>query len=146
MGNFMTTIKKFKFDNKELRELAFAIRHKVFVIGQNCPQELEYENEEICTHFLLQNNKRAIATARYRYTDKGCKLERFAVLAEERGKGYGHIILNAMLEELKNYKGIIYMHAQVDVLPFYEKLGFKKEGEMFEEANIMHYRMKLHID
>ena len=29
------------------------------------------------------------------------------------------------------------------VLPFYEKLGFKKEGEEFEEAGIMHFKMYL---
>ena len=48
----------------------------------------------------------------------GYKLERFAVLEEERGKGYGHIILNAILDDLKNFRGVIYMHAQTDVLPF----------------------------
>jgi len=35
------------------------------------------------------------------------------------------------------------MHAQVEVLPFYEKLGFKKIGNIFEEANIKHYKMIL---
>ena len=71
------------------------------------------------------------------------KLERFAVLKEERGKGYGKHILNAILDDLKDYKGLIYIHAQEQVLPFYEKLGFKKEGDLFEEAGIMHYKMSL---
>ena len=59
------------------------------------------------------------------------------------GKGYGNHVLQAILKDLKDYTGLIYMHAQVQVLPFYEKLGFKKEGEIFEEAGIMHYKMKL---
>ena len=139
----MITIKKFYFDNKELREQAFAIRNEVFVIGQNCPQDLEYENEEICTHFLLFENNKPVATARYRETKKGCKLERFAVLEKNREKGYGKHILRAMLEDLKNYVGLIYLHAQVQVIPFYEKEGFIKKGEIFEEAGIMHYKMKL---
>tara|TARA_B100000902_G_scaffold223178_1_gene212014 strand:+ start:1655 stop:2083 length:429 start_codon:yes stop_codon:yes gene_type:complete len=138
----MIDIKKFKFDNKNLREKAFKIRHTVFVIGQNCPEDIEYENEEICTHFLLTYNREPIGTARYRKTNIGYKLERFAVLKEQRGKGFGHKILKAMLEDLSNYQGVIYMHAQVDVLPFYEKIGFKKEGKIFEEAGIMHYKMQ----
>ena len=33
------------------------------------------------------------------------------------------------------------MHAQVSVLPFYEKYGFIAVGEMFRECNIDHYKM-----
>lgn len=139
----MIEIKKFTFDNKSLMNKAFAIRHEVFVVGQNCPAELEYEFEEESTHFLVIHNNKAIATARHRKTEKGYKLERFAVLQTERGKGYGNLVLNAILKDLKNFSGLIYMHAQEQVLPFYEKIGFKKEGDIFEEAGIMHYKMKL---
>ena len=48
----MLKIDKFTFENKKLREQAFAIRHNVFVIGQNCPKHLEYENEESSTLFI----------------------------------------------------------------------------------------------
>ena len=136
-------IKKFTFEDEVLREKAFAIRHKVFVIGQNCPKDLEYEFEEESTHFLVIVNNKAVATARHRKTKKGYKLERFAVLESERGKGYGNHVLIAILKDLRDYAGLIYMHAQKQVLPFYEKLGFKKEGGIFEEAGIMHYKMKL---
>ena len=96
----MISIKKFTFENKALREHAFAIRHKVFVIGQNCPEDLEYEFEEESTHFLLLDNNIPLATARHRKTRKGFKLERFAVLETARGKGYGMQILKAILEDL----------------------------------------------
>ena len=136
-------IQKFTFKNKELRQKAFKIRHEVFVIGQNCPKNLEYEFEEYSTHFLLFKNNIPIATARHRKTEKGIKLERFAVLKKYRGQGYGMEILNAILEDLKNKKEMKYMHAQEQVIPFYEKVGFKKEGNRFEEAGIMHYKMTL---
>jgi len=122
---------------------AISIRHEVFVIGQNCPAKLEYEFEEESTHFLVINDNKPIATARHRKTKSGYKLERFAVLKNERGKGYGNIVLKAILNDLKDFSGLIYMHAQEEVLPFYEKLGFKKEGGRFEEAGIMHYKMTL---
>jgi len=83
----MIGLKKFTFDNSELMKIAHQIRYKVFVIGQNCPADLEYEFEEESTHFLVFYNKKAVATARHRKTKNGYKLERFAVLKSERGKG-----------------------------------------------------------
>ena len=140
----MIEIKKFHFNNADLMKTAHNIRHEVFVIGQNCPEEIEWEFEEESTHFLVYDNNEAVATARHRKTEKGYKLERFAVSEINRGKGYGHIVLTEILEDLKNVTEMIYMHAQIQVLPFYEKLGFIKEGVVFEEAGIMHYKMVLH--
>ena len=122
---------------------AHTIRHEVFVIGQNCPEEIEWEFEEESTHFLVFKKDKAVATARHRKTEKGYKLERFAVLNSERGKGYGHQVLKAILKDLKEFNGMTYMHAQTDVIPFYEKMGFVKTGNEFEEAGIMHYKMAL---
>jgi predicted GNAT family N-acyltransferase len=142
----MILIKKFTFENKSLRRKALAIRHKVFVIGQNCPEDLEYEFEEESTHFLLFEDEVPLATARHRKTEKGFKLERFAVLETARGKGYGMQILQAILHDLKDEIEVKYMHAQQQVIPFYEKVGFEKVGDLFEEAGIMHYKMKFSRD
>ena len=103
----MIEIKKFNFDNKELCKIAFSIRHKVFVIGQNCPENIEYEFEEESTHFLVYKDGKPLATARYRETSKGIKMERFAVLEEARGKGYGMQILKAMLKVDLMVKNIV---------------------------------------
>ena len=139
----MIKIKKFQFENRKLMKTAHNIRHEVFVIGQNCPEDIEWEFEEESTHFLVFDNKEAVATARHRETENGYKLERFAVLESKRSNGYGHIVLKEILEDLSNFNGNIYMHAQLDVIPFYEKMGFEKEGDLFVEANIMHYKMVL---
>ena len=53
------------------------------------------------------------------------------------------MILKAILDDLQTFNGMIYMHAQSEVLPFYKKMGFIKEGEEFEEAGIMHFKMIL---
>jgi len=139
----MIKIRKFQFENTELMKIAHNIRYEVFVIGQNCPEDIEWEFEEESTHFLVFENKEAVATARHRETENGYKLERFAVLKSKRSNGYGHIVLKAILEDLSDFSGNIYMHAQLDVIPFYEKMGFEKEGDLFIEANITHYKMSL---
>ena len=138
----MVEIKKFRFKDKELMKKAHKIRYDVFVIGQNCPEDLEWEFEEESTHFILIENDIPLATARHRKTESGFKLERFAVLSQARGKGFGMRILKTILEDLKDSNALKYMHAQEQVIPFYEKVGFKKSGNIFEEAGIMHYRME----
>ena len=137
----MITIERFTFQDKYLINQAFNIRNQVFVIEQSVDKKEEYEFEEESIHFILFKNNQACATARYRETEYGIKLERFAVLKEYRGLGYGMDILLKMLEDIKAKKEIKYLHAQVQVVPFYEKAGFKKVGDIFEEAQIMHYKM-----
>ena len=138
----MIEIKKFRFKDEVLMKKAHKIRYDVFVIGQNCPEELEWEFEEESTHFLLIENDIPLATARHRKTDNGFKLERFAVLSQARGKGFGMLILKAILDDIKESNALKYMHAQEQVTPFYEKVGFEKSGNIFEEAGIMHYKME----
>ena len=138
----MVEIKKFLFEDEVLMKKAHKIRYDVFVIGQNCPEELEWEFEEESTHFLLIENHIPLASARHRKTENGYKLERFAVLSQARGKGYGMLILKAILEDIKESNELKYMHAQEQVVPFYEKVGFEKSGNIFEEAGIMHYKME----
>ena len=139
----MIEIKKILFDEKNNLEKCFQIRKEVFVKEQKCDPRDEYENEEDSTHFLLIDDNTPVATARYRQTKNGIKMERFAVLKEMRGKGYGLLILNHMIADLSNNKLVKYLHAQVQVVGFYEKVGFKKIGEQFDEVGIMHYKMIL---
>ena len=139
----MVEIKKILFDEKNNLEKCFQIRKEVFVKEQKCDPRDEYENEEDSTHFLLIDDNTPVATARYRQTKNGIKMERFAVLKEMRGKGYGLLILNHMIADLSNNKLVKYLHAQVQVVGFYEKVGFKKIGEQFDEVGIMHYKMIL---
>jgi predicted GNAT family N-acyltransferase len=136
--------KRFTFEDKILAEQAFFIRRKVFVDEQGVDQKLEYDNEEQSNHYLLLVAGKPIATARWRETEKGIKLERFAVLPEFRNRGFGEIILDAVLNDVRHLGKTIYLHSQVRAVSFYERNGFIKEGEMFIEAGIEHYYMKFH--
>jgi predicted GNAT family N-acyltransferase len=124
-----------------LARQAVAIRHEVFVKGQNVNASLELEFEEESNHYLLLLEEQPVATARWRRTDKGIKLERFATLPEHRNKGFGSMLLDEIMKEVRDHGERIYLHAQLGAVRFYEKHGFVKEGEMFYEANIGHYRM-----
>jgi len=121
--------------------MALAIRHEVFVKGQNVDPAIEYEHEEEARHYLLLLDEKPVATARWRETEKGIKLERFATLKEYRNMGFGADLLKEILKDIFPLNKKIYLHSQLTAVPFYEKYGFVKEGKIFYEANIGHYKM-----
>ena len=119
------------------------IRNKVFIEEQNINKKLEYDDKKVNAIYIVAKiNLITIGTARYRPTDFGMKLERFAVLKEYRMFGVGSAMVLYILKKLENQKSI-YLNSQKDVVNFYKKLGFEIIGEAFYEAGIAHYKMKL---
>lgn len=105
--------------------------------------ELEYDEfEDTSVHFVATIGDVSVGTARWRRTPNGVKLERFAVLKEYRNKGVGAAIVEAVLEDIPG-KENVYLHAQISACSLYSRHGFVSEGDQFEEANIMHYKMVL---
>lgn len=131
----------------QLREQAFALRREVFVTEQRVPAEDEidaYEDES--HHLLLFNDDQAVATARWRQTTEGIKLERFAVRSAWRNQGIGRQLLEAVLNDIQRQAGPgqhLYLHAQLLAVPFYARAGFDRVGDEFDECGIRHVRMDL---
>ncbi len=130
-----------KVNHPEDLDKVFAIRKIVFVEEQHCPPELEWEHEEESVHFLATINGQPCGACRWRKTDKGYKLERFAVLKEFRGQGVGRALIAEALSDLPNDADYVYLNAQLDAMSLYAKFGFVAEGEQFEEAGIQHFKM-----
>ena len=127
-------------------EKVFAIRREVFVGEQNCPPELEWEHEDESNHFLATVDGEPAGASRWRKTDKGYKLERFAVLKKFRGNGVGQVLVQTVLDALPKDATYVYLHAQIQAVTLYERFGFEKTGPEFEEAGIRHYKMIRHAD
>jgi len=137
-----------KVSAEEDLKSVFSIRQKVFVIEQEVPPEKEYDEfEETSNHFLAKLNEEPVGAARWRVTDNGIKLERFAVLKEARGKGVGHSLVQVVLDDINSTpdttKKTKYLHAQLSAVSLYSKFNFEKVGDMFEECHILHYKMEL---
>lgn len=124
-------------------EKVFEVRREVFVVEQNCPPELEYEFEDEATHFLAAVDGVPAGAARWRKTEKGYKLERFAVLKQYRGQGVAQALIEAVLDDVPADASYFYLHAQTQAMGLYAKFGFEKEGGPFEEAFIEHHKMVL---
>lgn len=138
----MITIKRYTINDPLLAEAGFSIRRSVFVEEQGVLPDEEFESEEESVHFLLFYFDIPVATARWRATLDGIKLERFAVLPEYRGKGLGQVMVLSVLSDLKHRKEPIYLHSQLKAIPLYERCGFVRTGPMFSECEILHYKMQ----
>ncbi|WP_443939677.1 GNAT family N-acetyltransferase [Pedobacter sp. MW01-1-1] len=130
-----------KVNHPQDLEKVFAIRKIVFVEEQNCPPELEWEHEEESVHFLATSDGVPCGACRWRKTDQGYKLERFAVLKEFRKHGVGRAMIAEVLNDLPEDAHYVYLHAQLEAVSLYAKFGFVAEPEQFEEAGIMHVKM-----
>ena len=117
------------------------IRREVFIKEQNVPEELEWDEfDKIAQHVIaLDSNKHPIGTGRIK---EDGHIGRMAVLIEHRKRGVGSAILEVLLEyaNKKNLVGV-YLHAQVEAIPFYEHHGFTCQGDKFMDAGIPHKTM-----
>jgi len=122
---------------------ALEIRKKVFVEEQGVDPRLEYDAHDVeANHYLVLLDNQPVGAARWRKTEYGIKLERFAVLPEYRNKGMGEKLLERIMKDVKPLRKKIYLHAQLRAVPYYERAGFVKQGETFFEADIEHCYME----
>src|SRR5699024_11497205 len=83
------------------RDHALQIRTTVFIDEQNVPPEEEidaFDKEAI--HFIGYNDNAPVAASRLRFVKEYGKLERICVLKDQRGKGYGKQLIEAMETEI----------------------------------------------
>lgn len=127
------------------RTLLEGIRRAVFVEEQQIPESEEWDDEDATSvHVLVRLNRDPVGTGRM---NPAGKIGRIAVIAGLRGRGIGMQILLQLLGEARRL-GIRepYLHAQVQAVSFYERFGFEKKGEVFDEAGIPHVRMSLVLE
>jgi predicted GNAT family N-acyltransferase len=122
-----------------------AIRSRVFVTEQGVPAHLEWDGKDPqALHLLAETpDGRAIGTARLLADGR---LGRMSVLPGYRRCGVGSELLKAALLLARQHGiGRVSLHAQIPVVPFYERFGFRPVGAPFEEAGIRHRAMHLAV-
>lgn len=74
---------------------------------------------------------------------KTLRLRQMAVVSGLQGKGIGKV-LTQFAENIARDRGYtkVMMHARKTAIGFYEKLGYRKSGDEFEEVTIPHYVME----
>lgn len=130
------------FDVKEIApEMTYSIRHRVLRPHQtlhDCIYDTDFMDGSF--HVGLFHNKQLISIASFNIenhpyfnSDKQYHLRAMATLPAYRNMGAGRTVVNYAEEKIR-LKGfeIIWCNGRTSVQAYYEKLGFKPYGEIFD--------------
>ena len=115
------------------------IREDVFVREQGFVNEFD-ERDHHCKHIIVFDCHLPVATCRYFYEEGHYVLGRIAVIQSYRHLGIGTMMVQYVTSHICD--GDIILHAQLQAVPFYEKLGFQAYGEIEYEEHCPHTWMK----
>ena len=143
METYIKTIDE--LSNKELYAILRA-RTEIFVVEQNCPyQELDNLDFQSYHVYFKENGE---ISAYLRIVPPGIRFDelsfgRIFTAKEYRGKGLGLEIVKKGIKtaEMIFGKCAIRIAAQKYACGFYEKLGFVKDSDEFDEDGIIHIEM-----
>jgi len=117
------------------------VRRRVFIEEQQVPEDLEWDGlDGDATHLLAEDaNGSPIGTARLLPDGH---IGRMAVMRPWRGRGVGRSLLETLMDTARE-RGLeaVFLHAQFEAIPFYERSGFVAEGDVFMDAGIPHRTM-----
>ena len=143
----VTSIKTFRELSTEEFFRICEVREEVFVLEQKITLCAELDEQDLySTHITLSDGGRIVAYARCYAEDGSAHIGR--VLTTVRGKGYGLEVMKAAIAYCREVLGCshIVVHAQVQVIPFYEKHGFRVTSDLFDECGILHKTMELDVN
>jgi len=121
---------------------AQAVRHDVFIIEQNIPVELEWDEMDAVSLHAIAYDESGQAIGTGRLLPDGY-IGRMAVQMIHRKAGIGGAILTALMQEAKmRGQNEVMLNAQIQVQGFYERFGFVGEGDEFMDAGIPHIHMQ----
>ena len=125
-----------------MRALAAPIRFAVFVEEQKVPAEIELDAQDPLSLHALAFDAGGTAVATGRLLPDG-HIGRMAVLAQARGSGVGTAVLLALMQAARErgHREVV-LSAQTHAVPFYARLGFATEGEVYDDAGIPHLDMR----
>jgi predicted GNAT family N-acyltransferase len=125
------------------RTEAERIRHEVFIVEQNVPVELEWDEMDVVSVHAIAIDESGQTVGTGRLLPDG-HIGRMAVKQANRTSGIGGAILNALMQEAKRRgHSTVVLNAQLQAEEFYARYGFVREGDEFMDAGIPHIHMRL---
>ena len=127
-----------------LPEEAKHIRLTVFWEEQGFVKEFD-EVDSIAVHLVAFQDGQAVGTCRYYETEtKGeYAIGRIAVLRTLRGQGLGGKLVREAEAQIKARGGNrTHIGAQVQAIPFYEKIGYTPVGDRYMDEHVPHQGME----
>ena len=125
--------------------LSRPVREQVFIVEQNVPRELEWDEWDAPSDHALACDAAGSAIGTARLLPDG-RIGRMAVLRAYRRRGVGAALMAALLVRARERElSSVTLHAQTQATGFYRRFGFSERGGTFWEAGIPHVKMQLSL-
>jgi predicted GNAT family N-acyltransferase len=127
---------------EQAQPTAGPLRFAIFVGEQNVPSGIELDDLDATSVHAVAFDVDGKAIGTGRLLPDG-HIGRMAVVKEWRRRGIGAEILTALMAEArKRGHPEVAVSAQLQAAEFYREHGFAAEGKVYEEAGILHQKMR----
>jgi ElaA protein len=140
-----------RFDEFVCDELyaVLALRQSILVVEQSSPYpDLDFV-DQVADHLLVTHDDALIGYARCHgpLPGKACaSFGRLTVAGQYRGIGLGKELVSAILARLaKGSCPDVLIGAQLYLEEFYERFGFTRDGEPYDDVGVLHVNMRLRL-
>lgn len=126
------------------------LRSEVFVVEQNCVFLDQDDKDQKCFHLMLYLDGELVGYSRLvpsGVSYQEMSIGRVVTSPTYRGNGLGRILMELSIDYCYKLmgQGTIRIGAQTYALGFYSSLGFKPEGEPYDEDGIEHIEMVIKV-
>ena len=103
----------------------------------------ELPTEEDSLHLVALKDHKVIGCVLFHPEGKSGRMHQLAVAADQQARGLGTQLVRVLEERLRDdgYQSL-YKEVRVPVVEFFQKIGYRQEGELYERSGLDHYRMK----
>lgn len=125
---------------------ALKLRQDIFCIEQNCLYPDLDDTDHTAIQVLALQGDQCLATARiYQASNNTVHIGRIAVDKKQRNTGLGNTLVHECIKycEQKIKNTSIEISAQLHLLKYYNKLGFKELEPSYFEDGIPHIKMRI---
>jgi ribosomal protein S18 acetylase RimI-like enzyme len=103
----------------------------------------ELPTEESSLHLVALKDHKVIGCVLFHPEGDTGRMHQLAVSADHQARGIGTQLVQVLEERLKDdgYQSL-YKEVRLPVIEFFEKIGYRPEGELYERSGLDHRRMR----
>ena len=128
-------------------DACLAVRREVFIDEQGVSESEEVDGKDPeAVHILATDADAAVGAARVLNFGSTSKIGRVCVVKSHRGTGLGVSLIEACHSAARSRGATrAILGAQLSALGFYERLGYRPYGDVFDDAGIDHRMMEISL-
>jgi N-acetylglutamate synthase-like GNAT family acetyltransferase len=103
----------------------------------------ELPTEDASLHLVALKDHKVIGCVLFHPEGKTGRMHQLAVSDDHQARGIGTQLVQVLEERLKDdgYQSL-YKEVRLPVIEFFEKIGYRPEGDLYEKSGLDHRRMK----